>query len=1088
MAESTIGPRIAVTGEKEFKAAMASINNEFKMLGSEMKLAVSQFDKNDKSTQALTAQNKVLGKQVDAQKGKIALLTTQYDKQNSALVTLKTKLDATKAAFGADSAEVAKAQKEYDKQTRTVITLQTQLNNATTGLNDMNRQLESNNQAITDNSKNMGAFGEKMKEMGKTVAIGAAAIGTAFLGAIVAGVKMSDDLTKALNGLQASTGVADEQMAGMKDTMLAIYNDNFGENFEDIGKSIAIISQQSGLSGEALKVMTEDALTLRDTFEMDVGDSFKAAKMLMDQFGLSGKEAYGLIAQGAQWGMDKNGDLLDSINEYSVQFKTMGFSAEEFFNMLNNGAVAGGFSIDVMGDAVKEFNIRSKDGSKATSDAFKALGLDAGKLSKDFGAGGEKGKLAFETVSKALAGVKDPLVQNQVGTALWGTMWEDLGAKSILALGNTEGEINKTVDALGKINEVKYNSFGEAMEGIKRQLLTGIILPLGEEVLPKLNEFGNYLKTNMPQIIEQIKPVINGLLDSFKFLAENFRTTIPLIAGFAAGFAAFQIIGVVTGLVKAFRLATEAATIAQWALNVAMDANIIGAIVLAITALVTAGVALWMNWDTVKAKAVELWGKIQEAINPEAIKKKLDDVKVAITTKLGEWKTAIITWFTDVKTNIPIKLDEWGVAIGKWFTDTKTNISIKLGEWWIAIEEWFKSIPAKITLQLIEWKIALVKWATEQNEENKRQFGEWGKAIELWFGSIPATITLKLAEWKIAIITWFTNTKTDIITKLGEWWIAIGKWYDDTKASISIKLSEWWISMGQWFTDTKANIPIKLGEWWAGMGKWYDDTKAKIKLKLNEWWTDMGKWYDDTKANIMLKLSEWWAGMGKWFNDTGKNSIQKLTDGTNEKKQSFMDNLGKIIVDGLTGALAFAGIVIVATARELIKRFIESVKTMSGDVKSAFVFVVNNGIGYLKSLPGQALQWGKDMIQGFINGFQSIYIPKPHFNIKGSFDLATMSTPYLDVNWYDKGAVFNSPSIIGVGEKRPEFVGALDDLKYIVRSEIERASGGGVQSGGDINITMPGMVIREEADIEKISEALAFKARQNGMATGRVDW
>src|SRR5665647_1099823 len=135
MAESTIGPRIAITGEKEFKAAIASINNEFKLLGSEMKLAVSQFDKNDKSTQALTARNQVLGKEIDSQKGKISLLTTQYDKQNEKLTTLKTKLDATKAAFGADSAEVAKAQKEYDKQNNTVMGLQTQLNGATTSLN-----------------------------------------------------------------------------------------------------------------------------------------------------------------------------------------------------------------------------------------------------------------------------------------------------------------------------------------------------------------------------------------------------------------------------------------------------------------------------------------------------------------------------------------------------------------------------------------------------------------------------------------------------------------------------------------------------------------------------------------------------------------------------------------------------------------------------------------------------------------------------------------------------------------------------------------------------------------------------------------
>jgi hypothetical protein len=46
-----------------------------------------------------------------------------------------------------------------------------------------------------------------------------------------------------------------------------------------------------------------------------------------------------------------------------------------------------------------------------------------------------------------------------------------------------------------------------------------------------------------------------------------------------------------------------------------------------------------------------------------------------------------------------------------------------------------------------------------------------------------------------------------------------------------------------------------------------------------------------------------------------------------------------------------------------------------------------------------------------------------------------MSAPSLNVRWYDKGGIFNQPTVIGVGEKRPEFVGALDDLRDIVREE-----------------------------------------------------
>ncbi|MDY6143034.1 MAG: hypothetical protein SPI14_02315 [Arcanobacterium sp.] len=63
MAEG-FGLKIALEGEREFKAALRDINASFKVLGSEMKLVDSQFAKNDNSTEKLTARNQVLGREV----------------------------------------------------------------------------------------------------------------------------------------------------------------------------------------------------------------------------------------------------------------------------------------------------------------------------------------------------------------------------------------------------------------------------------------------------------------------------------------------------------------------------------------------------------------------------------------------------------------------------------------------------------------------------------------------------------------------------------------------------------------------------------------------------------------------------------------------------------------------------------------------------------------------------------------------------------------------------------------------------------------------------------------------------------------
>jgi len=135
------GLKIGLEGEKEFKSALAEINQSFKVLGSEMKLVESEFDKNDKSVEALTARNEVLGKQIDAQKEKIEVLRAAL--KNAA------------ESFG-----------ENDKRTQA---WQIQLNNAEAALNGMEREVKNNNEAIENSGKGMDEAGEAADDFGKEV-------------------------------------------------------------------------------------------------------------------------------------------------------------------------------------------------------------------------------------------------------------------------------------------------------------------------------------------------------------------------------------------------------------------------------------------------------------------------------------------------------------------------------------------------------------------------------------------------------------------------------------------------------------------------------------------------------------------------------------------------------------------------------------------------------------------------------------------------------------------------------------------------------------------------------------------------------
>ena len=141
MAEN-FGLKIGLEGEKEFKSQLAEINQSFKVLGSEMKLVDSQFDKNDNSVDALTAKNQVLEKSIDSQKQKIE--------------TLRSALSNASDSFG-----------ETDKRTQK---WKVQLNNAQAELNQMEKELKDNTSALDSTGKEMDEAKKSADKMGDEIA------------------------------------------------------------------------------------------------------------------------------------------------------------------------------------------------------------------------------------------------------------------------------------------------------------------------------------------------------------------------------------------------------------------------------------------------------------------------------------------------------------------------------------------------------------------------------------------------------------------------------------------------------------------------------------------------------------------------------------------------------------------------------------------------------------------------------------------------------------------------------------------------------------------------------------------------------
>lgn len=145
--------------------------------------------------------------------------------------------------------------------------------------------------------------------------------------------------------------------------------------------------------------------------------------------------------------------------------------------------------------------------------------------------------------------------------------------------------------------------------------------------------------------------------------------------------------------------------------------------------------------------------------------------------------------------------------------------------------------------------------------------------------------------------------------------------------------------------------------------------------------------------------------------------------------------LGPIIL--IIGAVVAAGILLyknwdtikakaIAFKDAVVKAFNDfkaKVTTTFNNIKNAIVNPIQAAINTIKSIISR------------IKGFFPISIGKvmsnlklPHFKLTGKFSLKDMTVPKLSVDWYKTGGIFDSPSVIGVGEAGPEAVVPLDKL------------------------------------------------------------
>jgi len=623
-----IGPTVGVLGEQEFKKAMSGIGNEFKLLGSEMKLSASQFAKNDKSMGALSAQSKVLGKEIDTQKGKISLITEQYDKQSAKLTELKAKLDATKAAFAADSDEVARARNEYNQQNTTVIGLNTQLNNATATLNKMDAQLAANAKNIALQNSNWTKLGKSLDTIGtkmKTVGDGMTNVGktlsmsvTAPVVALgVAAVKTGMDYEAAMSRVKAISGATTEEFQKLNDQALQLGQDT-AFSAKEAAQGMENLAS-AGMSVNEIMTAMPGMLALAASGGIEIAEASEIASGALVAFGLDASKSGHVADVLAKAAADTNAGVTDmgmALKYAAAPANALGMSVEEVaaaVGTMSNANIKG----EQSGTTLRGSLIALASPSSAAADAMEDIGFNA------FDAQGKMLPFAdvIGNLKTATADLTDEQKANALATifgreAISGMMvLVDAGPESLSALTQSFVDSTGAADAMATTMQDNTKSSIEQMTGsletaaIKiEQSLAPTITELALLLQDLADDFSNLSPEMQGTIIKAVAIVaaIGPVLTIFGTLTKSVgvvttgfgmasqaigvattgaTAATPAIASMAAAFTALTgpvaiaIVGIAAisavfiGITQDSRDATNAVTAVTDAMNVSNDAS-----------------------------------------------------------------------------------------------------------------------------------------------------------------------------------------------------------------------------------------------------------------------------------------------------------------------------------------------------------------------------------------------------------------------------------------------------------------------------------------------------------------------------------
>ena len=890
-----------------------------------------------KETDAYVDRLRAEGKEEEANEAQKKGLARTLEKQGQLYEAQRKQLDKMTQSGEASSESISKQKIALDK-TGTSIAKGKQSLEELDGAQGKIGKNEGATEAGGKFDKLTGAVGKTHLGLKATVAVAGTALAgvSKLVGAIY-------DQQSQVSALQAKTTGSYKESKEAISAINKLYAQGYGESVEDLTETYTQLKQMNpkadvGELAQQTKLVTQYS----KASGADTQEVLRGAQNATKAWHMSYQEYFDNLFTLQKQGGDIGGDISDNMAEYSQVLGQMGLSAKDSFSMIANGIKTGAYNGDKLLDFTKEFSISLNDGRMD-----KSISEFSEKSQKMFN-GYKEGKVTagamFKQITSEMGKMTDKQKEATLASNLWSALGEDNSLKVLGSLGkqnkafsDVSGTAKKTSDQLKESNpfELMKRSAEASVSSITLSATETKNFKKALEPLQKaVKQFINTMIKNMPAIVKAITPVVN-------FVAKHGKAVTAVLAGILALHFGSKIVSSANSMVTAFgtlktgltKLAKSQMVVtasqkamagAQTALNLAMKANPIGLVIVAITALVAGFILLYKH------------------------NKKFKAFVDGLAKSAGKFFTSIGKWIGSATKTI----GKFFSNIGKWFK----GVGKSIGDGASAIGKWFSGLVKGFQKG---WK-SFTKFATKL----LKTFGK----IVLISMALPVGIAVTLMKPLVgpmktiisALAKWLKSVWTPVQKAWSKAWNGISKWFSGILNSIAKMWNSTMSAIGNTLSKSMDAISGAWSRSWNGIANFFSGVWNKMVRTFEPIIKSIHRIVSDTVGAIAGTWNKMWNGIADFFGGIWNKMVRTGDDGIKS-----VHNVFSPVLDAISSVFS-------NTWRGITDGFGAMWNDMMSWAKvgiNGVIGIINNGIGAINSVIGMfGGSRGLSRIPKFANG------------------------------------------------------------------------------------------------------------------------